>query len=101
MPRDIFRSGSGCISQRAVAANEDLLAGLTFAKNVLQIRSVVVGGRPNGEADHWLLTADRNPNRRGMEAIAKALGLALVRLEDLTASIQGGKVKALYAIGAA
>ncbi|SEM00558.1 NADH dehydrogenase subunit G [Stigmatella aurantiaca] len=80
-------------------SNEDLLAGLSFAKATLGIQDVYVGGRPQGDADHFLMTADKNPNRKGLELIAQGLGLTLKPFEDLTAALRGGKVKALYALG--
>ncbi|ADO71269.1 2Fe-2S iron-sulfur cluster-binding protein [Stigmatella aurantiaca] len=80
-------------------SNEDLLAGLTFAKATLGVQDVYVGGRPQGDADHFLMTADKNPNRKGLELIARGLGLTLKPFEDLTAAIRAGKVKALYALG--
>ncbi|XXF75756.1 2Fe-2S iron-sulfur cluster-binding protein [Myxococcaceae bacterium GXIMD 01537] len=83
-----------------VSSNEDLLAGLTFAKGTLRVTTVYVGGRPQGAADHFLMTADKNPNRKGLEAIARALGLTLKPFEELAQAINAGKVKALYAVGA-
>jgi NADH-quinone oxidoreductase subunit G len=83
-----------------VASNEDLLAALSFARDVLKVGRVYVGGRPAGEADHYLLTADRNPNRKGLEWIAAGLGLALGTFEELTQALAKGQVKALYAVGA-
>jgi NADH-quinone oxidoreductase subunit G len=80
-------------------SNEDLLAGLSFAKASLGIKDVYVGGRPQGDADHFLMTADKNPNRKGLELIAQGLGLTLKPFEDLAAALRGGKVKALYALG--
>jgi NADH-quinone oxidoreductase subunit G len=82
-----------------LASNEDLLAGLSFAKASLGVKSIYVGGRPQGAADHYLMTADKNPNRKGLEFIAKALGLALKPFEELAPALHSGKVKALYAIG--
>ncbi len=58
-----------------------------------------VGGRPQGAADHYLMTADKNPNRKGLELIAKGLGLTLKPFEELASALDSGKVKALYAIG--
>ncbi|MCY1015151.1 2Fe-2S iron-sulfur cluster-binding protein [Pyxidicoccus sp. MSG2] len=82
-----------------VASNEDLLAGLTFAKATLGVSSVYVGGRPQGAADHYLMTADKNPNRKGLELIAQGLGLKLESFDALSTAMGAGKVKALYAIG--
>jgi NADH-quinone oxidoreductase subunit G len=82
-----------------VASNEDLLASLAFARDALGVRSVYVGGRPEGKGDHFLMTPDKNPNRRGLEWIARGLELALKPFSELTAAIDSGQVKALYAIG--
>jgi NADH-quinone oxidoreductase subunit G len=82
-----------------VCSNEDLLAGLSFAKNTLGVKEVYVGGRPQGAADHYLMTADKNPNRKGLELIAKGLGLTLKPFEELAPTLHSGRVKALYAIG--
>jgi NADH-quinone oxidoreductase subunit G len=82
-----------------LASNEDLLAALTFAKATLRTTTVYVGGRPQGAADHYLMTADKNPNRKGLEFIAKGLGLTLKPFEELTSAIGSGRVKALYAVG--
>jgi NADH-quinone oxidoreductase subunit G len=82
-----------------LASNEDLLASLTFAKVSLGAREVYVGGRPQGDADHYLMTADKNPNRKGLELIAQGLGLALKPFEELTRAMDAGRVTALYAVG--
>jgi NADH-quinone oxidoreductase subunit G len=82
-----------------MASNEDLMASLLFARDVLLAKSIYVGGRPPGAKDHFLMTADKNPNRKGLEAIARALGLTLEPFEKLAAAIGAGTVKALYAIG--
>ena len=91
--------GQVAVLASPVASNEDLLATLTFAKATLGAKEIYVGGRPQGEADHYLLTADRNPNRKGLELIAQGLGLTLKPFEDLVKALDGGKVKALYAVG--
>jgi NADH-quinone oxidoreductase subunit G len=83
-----------------VCSNEDLLAGLGFAKDALGVRSVYVGGRPDGAADKLLMRADKNPNRKGLEWVAGALGLALHPFAELLAAISKGNVKALYILGA-
>jgi len=82
-----------------VASNEDLLASLAFARDALGVRSVYVGGRAEGKADQFLMSADKNPNRRGLEWIARGLDLALLPFHELSAAITAGRVKALYAIG--
>jgi len=82
-----------------VASNEDLMAGLAFAKESLGLRVVYVAGRPNGEGDKLLMTADKNPNRKGLEWIAAGLDLALKPFEELVSAINQGQVTALYALG--
>ncbi|MFZ5438709.1 MAG: 2Fe-2S iron-sulfur cluster-binding protein [Myxococcota bacterium] len=83
-----------------VCSNEDLLAGLAFARDVLKVKTVYVSGRANGEADDFLITADKNPNRKGLEAIARGFGLELKAFAELTKAIDGGQVKALFGLGA-
>jgi NADH-quinone oxidoreductase subunit G len=83
-----------------VCSNEDLLAGLTFAKDALGVRQLYVGGRPDGAADTFLMRADKNPNRKGLEWIAAALELSLHPFAELLSTIDKGTVKALYVLGA-
>ncbi len=82
-----------------LCSNEDLLAGLLFAKDVLEVKKVYVGGRPAGQADHYLMTADKNPNSKGLEWIAAAYGLTLSPFDELLQAMESGEVKALYALG--
>jgi NADH-quinone oxidoreductase subunit G len=94
-------AGQGRIAVLAspLASNEDLLATLTFASETLGATMVYVGGRPDGEGDDFLMTPDKNPNRRGLEWIARGLGLALRPFDALIPALRGGEVKALYAVG--
>ena len=82
-----------------VASNEDLLATLSFARDALGVRSVYVSGRPEGAGDHYLMTPDKNPNRKGLEWIARGVELTLRPFSELGQAINAGKVKALYAVG--
>ncbi|HYX92010.1 MAG TPA: 2Fe-2S iron-sulfur cluster-binding protein, partial [Myxococcaceae bacterium] len=66
-----------------LASNEDLLATLTFAQETLGATEVYTGGRPYGQGDDFLMTADKNPNRRGLEWIARGLGLAIRPFDSL------------------
>lgn len=81
-----------------VASNEDLLAGFAFARDVLKVKTVFVSGRPDGIADDFLRTADKNPNRKGLLNIAKAFGLEAKSFADFTSGI-GKTFKAAFAIG--
>ncbi len=80
-------------------SNEELLATLTFLKQTLQLTTAYVGGRPEGLGDHFLMTADKNPNRKGLEWIAAGLGVTLRPFPELLSGIRGGSIKALYAAG--
>jgi NADH-quinone oxidoreductase subunit G len=78
---------------------EDLLAALFVARESLGATRIYVGGKAPGAADHLLMTADKNPNRKGLEWIAAAGKLALKSFDDLLADIKSGAVKAVYAVG--
>jgi NADH-quinone oxidoreductase subunit G len=82
-----------------VASNEDLLAGFAFARDVLKATTVYVGGRAAGESDFFLMQADKNPNRKGLEWIAQGFGLSVQPFEALTKAMDAGQVKALFALG--
>jgi NADH-quinone oxidoreductase subunit G len=82
-----------------VASVEDLLASFEFATQQLKVKVVYVGGRADGQADHLLMQADKNPNRKGLEWAAKAFGLTTKPFSALLDGVKDGKVKALYAVG--
>jgi NADH-quinone oxidoreductase subunit G len=82
-----------------VCSNEDLLASLAFAKDSLGASAVYVSGRADGKADDILVTADKNPNRKGLTFVAASLELAVKPFAELTKAIEAGAVKALYAVG--
>ncbi|MFT3837206.1 MAG: 2Fe-2S iron-sulfur cluster-binding protein [Myxococcaceae bacterium] len=82
-----------------VASNEDILGALAVARDVFKVESVYVTGRPTGEGDKLLMTADKNSNRKGLENIAKAFGLELKPFAALAAGLDEGKVKALWMVG--
>ncbi len=94
------RVGSTTVVVSPTLSNEDLLAVLTFARDALKAPAVYVSGRAAGEADTFLVTADKNPNRKGLEWIAKAFGVELKPFTELVASLEGGTVTTLLAFGA-
>ncbi len=83
-----------------VASLEDLLVAATVAKEALGAREVFVGGRADGWQDDFLKRADQNPNRKGVELVAQALGLAVRPIGELAAAVSSGAVKAVWAVGA-
>jgi NADH-quinone oxidoreductase subunit G len=82
-----------------VASLEDLLVAAVVAKEALGQAHVYVGGRADGWQDEFLKRADENPNRRGLELVTQALGLAVRPLAELTAAVAAGTVKAVWAVG--
>jgi NADH-quinone oxidoreductase subunit G len=80
-------------------SNEDLLGSFAFARDVLKAKAVYVTGRPMGQGDDFLITPDKNPNRKGLEWIARGFGFELKSFEDLTASLDKNALKALYMVG--
>lgn len=80
-------------------SNEDLLAVTAFARSALKVTRLYVTGRPAGEKDFFLMLEDKNPNRRGLEWIARARGLELLPFEALTSAVEAAQVKALLAFG--
>lgn len=92
-------ASSVAVLASAAMSNESLLAALAFAKDALKAKSVYVGGRPNGKGDAFLMREDKNPNRKGLEAIARAYGLECKPFEELEKALDGNKVKALFAVG--
>ena len=78
-------------------SNEDLLMVLLFAKDGLGVDAVYEGGLPDGAEDKILIKADKNPNRKGLELIAKAYGLTVKPVADLAKQTA---LKALYVAGA-
>ncbi len=83
-----------------VASLEDLLAAATVATEALGVREVYVGGRPDGRQDEFLKRADENPNRKGLEIVAQALGLAVRPFADLGTAVASGKIRGVWAVGA-
>src|SRR5262249_27222924 len=97
--KPIARTPELAVLVSPLASNEDLLFSLSFAADALGVSQVYVGGRPAGDADHYLMTSDKNPNHRGLEWIARGLGLATKSFDELLSAIEAGTVKALYAVG--
>jgi NADH-quinone oxidoreductase subunit G len=95
-------AGQGTLALLAspVASLEDLLAAALVARDGLKISEIHVGGRPDGWHDDFLRRADQNPNRAGLERVAKAFGLTVKPASDLAAAVASGKVKGVWAVGA-
>src|SRR5512142_988593 len=83
-----------------VASLEDLMAAARVATEGLGLAEAYVGGRPDGSQDDFLKRADENPNRRGLELVARAFGLALRPMAELAGAVERGAVQGLWAVGA-
>jgi len=64
--------------------NEDAYVVGRLIKGALSGAKVFMGGRAAGEGDDILIQADKNPNRRGVEAIFGALGVETAALSSFT-----------------
>jgi NADH-quinone oxidoreductase subunit G len=95
-------AGKGTLAWLAspVASLEDLLAAALVARDGLGLSEVHVGGRPDGAQDDFLKRADENPNRAGLQMVARAFGLAVKPVADLQKAVAAGTVKAVWAVGA-
>jgi NADH-quinone oxidoreductase subunit G len=82
-----------------VASLEDLLVAALVAREGLGLGEVFVGGRKDGWQDDFLKRADENPNRKGLEMVAQAFGLALRPFGELTRAIGSGEVRGVWAVG--
>jgi NADH-quinone oxidoreductase subunit G len=96
------RAGEGTLALllSPVASVEDLLVAALVARDGLKLSAAYVGGRPDGWQDELLKRADESPNRKGLEVVAAAFGLALRPFAELAASVKDGRVKAVWAVGA-
>jgi len=83
-----------------LASLEDLLAAALVATEGLGRAEVYAGGHPDGWQDDFLKVADENPNRKGLEIVAQAFGLVVRPFSDLVRSIEAGRVRGVWAVGA-
>ncbi len=94
-------AGQGTLAWVAspTASLEDLLAAALVARDGLKLATVYVSGRPDGWQDDFLRRADQNPNRAGLELVARAFGLAVKPVAELASAVAAGTVKAVWAVG--
>jgi NADH-quinone oxidoreductase subunit G len=79
----------------AQGTNEDAHALLRLAVDGLKVERLYVGGKPAGASDAILISADKNPNRIGVQKIAPAAR----GLDDLARDVASGAVDALLVVG--
>jgi NADH-quinone oxidoreductase subunit G len=93
------QSGTLALLLSPAASLEDLLAAAQVATEGLGLRKAYVGGRPDGWQDDFLKRADENPNRKGLEIVARAFGFELRPIGELAGAIESSQVKGLWAVG--
>lgn len=81
------------------ASCEDLYLATKFAQNVIGTNNFYMGGKADGFSDDFLIEADKNPNRRGVEAVLGSMD-GVKSFDQLTADLESGAVKAVYMMGA-
>ncbi len=80
------------------ASCEDIHLATRFAREVVGSSRFYMGGKGDGDHDDFLIEADKNPNRRGIEAVLGGLE-GVKPFSDLVADIESGAVKAVYMMG--
>ena len=79
------------------ASCEDLYLARQLFETVLEGKAkLYLGGNPDGDHDNLLIRADKNPNRRGVEAVFADKPELIRPFEALTADIDAGHIKTLY-----
>jgi NADH-quinone oxidoreductase subunit G len=77
-------------------SNEDNWALILLARELFKTSSFFVSGAPPGKADEILIHADKNPNTRGVAALA---GVQVRGVSDLAASLGAGAFSHVLALG--
>ena len=79
------------------ASCEDLLVAKKFV-DTLGVEHVYLGGKAHGDSDDFLIKADKNPNRRGIEAVWG--NASQPSFQTLVKDIEAGRVSAVWMMGA-
>ncbi len=79
------------------ASCEDLYLAKRFAE-ALGTDKLYMGGLPSGDSDDFLIRADKNPNRRGVEIVFGGLD-GLADFGSLVDDLEAGKIKGLWMMG--
>ncbi len=77
------------------ASCEDLYLAKRFAGDVLEVDNLYLGGKPDGWEDDFLVKADKNPNRQGVNAVFDGLD-QFGDIESLIEDMESGAIKNLY-----
>ena len=79
------------------ASCEDLQIVKRFTNDVLKTEALYLGGNAAGKSDDLLIRSDKNPNRRGMEAVFGETEFK--PFSELISEMKAGKVDLLYMMG--
>ncbi|HET9957722.1 MAG TPA: 2Fe-2S iron-sulfur cluster-binding protein [Polyangiaceae bacterium] len=80
-------------------SQEDNLAMVWLARDVLGTSRVFVTGKPPGKADNVLMHADKNPNTAGVQALAQLVPVQ--SFADFEAALRNNSVEAALVLGSA
>ena len=84
----------------AFCSQEEALAAFFFAHQALNLDTVHVGCRADGEQDELLRVPDKNPNRAGIAALAEKLAVNLVDVAGIFAAPGGTELVGIMSVGA-
>jgi len=80
-------------------SQEEALAGFSFARSALDLDTVYLGCRPDGEKDDLLRLADKNANRNGIAALAEKLGVKLLDVAAIFGASGEGESCGIVSVG--
>jgi len=89
-------AGSVGVAFSFAATNEDTHALVRLVNEGLKVERVYAAGKAAGWSDDILVSADKNPNRAGVEHM---VSLPLRNLKDLASDLASGAVSALVLLG--
>lgn len=80
-------------------SQEEALAAFSFARSALELDTVYLGCRPDGEQDELLRRADKNPNRTGIAALAEKLDIKLLDAAGIFGGADAGEACGIVSVG--
>jgi NADH-quinone oxidoreductase subunit G len=79
-------------------SNEDNYALLALARDVIGTESLFISGKPDGEGDNILRSADKNPNTRGVASLTKVNPARA--MHELAQDLEAQEYSVVLALGA-
>jgi len=83
----------------ACSSLEEAYSAFRFAQRVLDDRTVYLGARPDGRGDNLLRVEDKNPNRTGIERLARECGITLRPVCEIFEGPSPSRLAAILSIG--